>query len=89
MLRLLLLLSLILTGCVSTGGEPPRRGTITGFLTEVAQPGAIQQAESAIDDKKCREFGFQPGTDVYGQCRLKLEQIRATREAGPVLVRVD
>lgn len=91
MLRLLLPLPFILTGCVSTGSEPPRRGTLTGFLAEVAQPGAIQQAENTMDDKKCREFGFQPSTDVYGQCRLQLEQIRATKEASrtPVRVRID
>ncbi len=31
------------------------------------------------DDEQCRQFGAQPGTDAYVQCRTGLEQARATR----------
>jgi hypothetical protein len=38
-----------------------------------------RQAEA--DDAKCKNLGFKPGTDGYGNCRLQLEQIRATQNA--------
>ena len=37
-----------------------------------------QQTQRAADDAKCRELGFKPQTEAYGNCRLQLEQIRAT-----------
>jgi len=36
---------------------------------------------AAQDDAKCRELGFVPGTDAYGQCRLMVEMIRKQDEA--------
>ena len=42
---------------------------------------AARVAEVAEDDAKCREFGFEPGTEAYGFCRLQLEQIRAIEDA--------
>jgi hypothetical protein len=33
------------------------------------------------DDKHCRELGFEPETEAYGNCRLKLKEIRASQEA--------
>ena len=38
-------------------------------------------ARAAADNAKCRELGFKPGTEAYGNCRLQLEQIRATKQA--------
>lgn len=38
-------------------------------------------AADAKADVKCRELGFKPGTDGYGNCRLQLAQIRATNRA--------
>jgi hypothetical protein len=38
-------------------------------------------ANQAADDARCRELGFQPKTEGYGNCRLQLEQIRATQDA--------
>jgi len=32
------------------------------------------------DDKHCRELGFEPATEAYGNCRLKLKEIRASQE---------
>jgi hypothetical protein len=37
--------------------------------------------EEAADDTKCRGYGAQPGTDVYVQCRVGLDQIKATESA--------
>ncbi len=38
-------------------------------------------ARAAADEVKCRELGFKPGTDGYGNCRLKLDEIRAIKNA--------
>lgn len=35
----------------------------------------------AADSAKCVELGFKPGTEGHGNCRLQLEQIRATKQA--------
>lgn len=91
MARLILPLFLLLCGCVTARDETPRRGTLTGFFTEAAQPGSIKRAQNLADDNKCREYGFTPGTETYGNCRIQLDQTRATREANgrPVRVRLD
>lgn len=38
-------------------------------------------AQSAADHAHCLELGFEEGTEAYGNCRLKLREIRA-EEAG-------
>ena len=43
---------------------------------------AADDSKKAADDAKCREFGFKPGTDGYGNCRLQLEQMRVAKSAG-------
>jgi hypothetical protein len=70
---------LALAGCNVTEGRPVGDGTITGFVSEITKPGSIQEARNRADDNKCREYGFKPGTDPYGNCRVQMEQIRATR----------
>jgi hypothetical protein len=35
---------------------------------------------AAADDAKCQGYGFKPGTEPYGNCRLQVEQIRATQQ---------
>jgi uncharacterized protein YceK len=47
-----------------------------------AQEKAAEDATKAADDVKCREFGFKPGTDGYGNCRLQLEQMRVAKSGG-------
>ena len=42
---------------------------------------ARRARHEAEDDAKCRELGFKPGTEAYGNCRLQAEQIRATNAA--------
>lgn len=94
-------LALALAGCTAADGTPvtwegplPGDGTLTGFLREVANPGSIykarqaaEMARQAADDAKCRELGFKPETDAYGNCRLQLEQIRATKQAAAARTR--
>ena len=76
-------LGLALGGCAAPGREPLSEGTMRHFLSEVAKPGSTQEARRTVDDAKCREYGFKPGTEAYGNCRLQLEQIRATRDNAP------
>jgi hypothetical protein len=73
-----------LAACSATtrDGTPiVRDGTLTGFIRETADPGATYRARRAADEARCVEFGFKPGTEAFGNCRLQLEQVRATRES--------
>lgn len=38
--------------------------------------------QNAIDHQHCLELGFEEGTEAYGNCRLKLREIRAEEAAG-------
>ena len=49
-------------------------------LAGCANADAARASRVAEDDAKCREFGFEPGTEAYGFCRLQLEQIRAIED---------
>jgi hypothetical protein len=44
-------------------------------------PAAEQARIDAIDNQNCIDLGFKPGTEPYGNCRLKLKEIRAQEEA--------
>ena len=64
----LVCLILVLSGCASRETVLARR--------------AAQQAEiSAADDSQCREYGAQPGTKPYIDCRMSLNSIRAQSDA--------
>jgi hypothetical protein len=83
-------LGLVLAGC---GGTPDHRlvapdGSPAGNIEDLFRPGVRDaaykerhRATQATDDARCRELGFQTATDGYGNCRLKLAQIRATNRA--------
>ncbi|MDE1173562.1 MAG: hypothetical protein PW790_07800 [Parvibaculaceae bacterium] len=43
---------------------------------------AIQAQLDAKDNQDCIDLGFTPGNEAYGNCRLKLKQIRAEESAG-------
>jgi hypothetical protein len=74
---------LAVLSCNSAFAEPlVGDGTLTSFLKQIANPGSLQRDQDNADDAKCRKYGFQPQTEAYGNCRLQLEQIRATKEAG-------
>jgi hypothetical protein len=75
-------LSFVLS-CASCRADPlVGDGTMRGFFRELTNPGSLQRSKDAADDTKCRDLGFKPQTDAYGNCRLKLEEIRAIKESG-------
>lgn len=67
-------LALALGGC---GGD----GTMVGAIKELQEPGSLAREREVRDDAKCRQYGFTPGTEAYGNCRLQLDQMRATNAA--------
>lgn len=49
-------------------------------LAACADPQAEQARLDALDHKNCTDLGFEPGTEAYGNCRLKMREIRAKEE---------
>ena len=49
-------------------------------LTACADPAAEQARRDAIDHKNCTDLCFEPNTEAYGNCRLKMKEIRAKEE---------
>lgn len=76
-------LSLVLLGCMTTNDGTPIEsdGSLIGFVKEASNPGSTHKSREAADDSKCRGYGFRPGTEAYGNCRLQLDQVRTTRAA--------
>lgn len=55
-------------------------GAVIGFgllAGACADPAAEQARLDAVDNQNCIDLGFKPGTEPYGNCRLKLKEIRA------------
>ncbi|MBX3507793.1 hypothetical protein [Parvibaculum sp.] len=50
-------------------------------LAACTDPVAEQARIDAIDHKNCTDLGFEPNTEAYGNCRLKMKEIRAKEEA--------
>jgi hypothetical protein len=72
---------LVLASCNATtkDGTPiTTDGSLVGFVQEAADPGATYKRRQALDDAKCSDYGFKPGSQGYADCRLKLEHIRAS-----------
>ena len=46
-----------------------------------SDPAAEQARLDTIDHQNCTDLGFKTGTEPYGNCRLKLKEIRATQAA--------
>lgn len=44
-------------------------------------PAAEQARLDAQDNQDCIDLGFKPNTEAYGNCRLKLKEIRAKQNA--------
>lgn len=42
-----------------------------------AQQAEAMQAQAAADDAQCRAYGAAPGTPIYIQCRMNLDNQRA------------
>lgn len=74
----ILCLTLPLAGCAVYENSifaPPIPVQVVRAQAEAERHAAAQ------DDPKCQELGFKPGSEAYGNCRLQLQQIRATRAA--------
>lgn len=51
-------------------------------LAACASDRAAEQARiDSIDNQNCIDLGFKPNTEAYGNCRLKLKEIRAQQSA--------
>lgn len=50
------------------------------LLSACADPVAEQARLDAADHQNCLDLGFKPGTEAYGNCRLKMREIRAREE---------
>jgi hypothetical protein len=79
------MVALALAGCGTTLLSHSQREAVESGCVPAGQVHPLWKASAeiqrCIDDKKCRQLGFKPGTESYGNCRLQLEQIRATRAA--------
>lgn len=53
---------------------------LAACVDPAAQEVARMQRE-AEDHNECMKLGFHPNTDAYGNCRLKLMEIRAVNRA--------
>lgn len=55
---------------------------VAGCASE-AEIRAAEEAQAAADRQQCSDLGFQPGTEGFADCLLKLREIRAMeRSAG-------
>lgn len=52
-----------------------------GLAACAGDPAAEQARLDATDHQNCLDLGFKPDTEAYGNCRLKLKEIRAKQEA--------
>ncbi len=81
-MRFIVLVLIGLGGCSAADGTPIMTdGTLTGMVREMNEPGSTFKSREAADDAKCQQYGFKPGTEAYGNCRLQLDQIRAIKSA--------
>lgn len=74
-------LCVALVGCQSDGTLSQHLAKGCGIIESTAGCATRVARREAADDAKCQGYGAQPGTDVYVQCRIGLDQIRATTEA--------
>ncbi|MDO8288979.1 MAG: hypothetical protein Q7T44_07150 [Parvibaculum sp.] len=56
-------------------------GLSMGLSACATDPNVEQARLDAIDNKNCTDMGFTPNTEPYGNCRLKLKEIRAQQAA--------
>lgn len=50
------------------------------FAAACADPAAEKARLDAADHQNCLDLGFKPGTEAYGNCRLKMKEMRAKNE---------
>ena len=56
-------------------------GLMMSACTTEADRAAERARLDAIDHQNCLDLGFRTGTEAYGNCRLKMREIRARQEA--------
>jgi hypothetical protein len=71
----LAVIAAVLAGCGAADTISKGFGTV--LEANDARAAALEEA----DDAKCKDLAFKPGTKGYSNCRLKMEQIRATEQA--------
>jgi len=54
---------------------------LAGCASE-AERQAAEQAQLAADQQECANLGFEPGTEAFGDCLLKLRELRAMEDSG-------
>ena len=54
---------------------------LAGCATE-AERQAAEQAQRAADEQECVNLGFEPQTDAFADCLLKLRELRAMERSG-------
>ncbi len=47
-----------------------------------ADRAAEQDRQNAADTKNCTDLGFKQGTDAFGNCMLKMRELRASKDSG-------
>jgi hypothetical protein len=82
-----LAMGLALAGCASVADNGSPASNMVGMATDAISPGAREEYRAKQDDTKCRDFGYQPQTKGYADCRMELERLRASGR--PVTVRVQ
>jgi len=50
---------------------------LSGCMSQ-AERDAAQEVQSRADSAECKKLGFKIDTDAFGECLLKLREIRAT-----------
>lgn len=81
-------LFLLLPGCKTSDGTPVMTdGSLCGAVAEMQAPGSTYRRRESEDDARCQQFGFRPGTEGYGRCRIERDKIRAGQEPVTVTVR--
>jgi hypothetical protein len=83
----MLAMGLVLSGCASVADNGSPASNMVGMATDAISPGAREEYRAKQDDAKCRDFGYQPQTKPYADCRMELERLHAG--ARPVTVRVQ
>ncbi len=53
--------------------------SVLGLVAACATPEQLaeqRRQQAAIDTQTCRNYGFRPGTEAFGNCRLQIDLVR-------------
>ena len=51
------------------------------MLTACVTPQEMRARQAYSDKMECEDYGFEPGTDLFAQCRMNIAQNRDNQEA--------